>query len=104
MQKVKLFFLSVLVLIFFSAHKPVNPAAQINWMNFSEVSKNLEKEKRPVLIDVYTRWCGWCKVMDSKTYSNRKAVQYVGEKFYPVKFNAETKESITWAGKSYIYN
>ncbi len=103
MQKVKLLFLSGFVLIF-CAHKPANNSAQIKWMDFSEVEKNQTKEKRPVLIDVYTSWCGWCKVMESKTYANRKVAEYVQGKFYPVKFNAETKDQINWEGKIYNYN
>jgi thioredoxin-related protein len=102
MQKAKLLFLSVFSIILLSAGE--HDKAHVNWMNFTDVSSNQQKEKKLVLIDVYTDWCGWCKVMDSKTYSNKKVADYLQNKFYAVKFNAETKDDITWEGKTYHYN
>ena len=39
---------------------------QIKWMNLQEVEAALKNNKKPILIDLYTNWCGWCKVMDKK--------------------------------------
>jgi thioredoxin-related protein len=104
MQKGKLFFLSAWLAIFSCAHKPAPSADRLKWMNLVDATESLQKEKRPVLIDLYTDWCGWCKVMEKKTYSNKNVMQYVQEKFYPVKVNAESRETITWNGKSYSFN
>src|SRR5262249_53458391 len=43
----------------------------VAWMTVDEAAGKLQQEKRPVLIDLYTSWCGWCKEMDRKTYSNK---------------------------------
>ncbi|MHA4810596.1 thioredoxin family protein [Flavitalea flava] len=76
----------------------------INWLSVEEAAGKLQKEKRPVLIDLYTTWCGWCKQMDKKTYSNKKVAQYLGDKFYPVKLDAETHAVINWNGKAYSFS
>jgi thioredoxin-related protein len=81
---------------------PASPA--ITWMNLEEASGKLQKEQRPVLIDLYTTWCGWCKQMDKKTYSNKQVAAYVQDKFYPVKLDAETRSVLTWKGKEYRFN
>jgi len=104
MQKVKLLFLYVMMFFFLTALAPVPKANHVKWMNLAEASANFKKEKRPVLIDLYTDWCGWCKVMDKKTYSNQKVAEYLQDKFYAVKVNAETREKILWNEKSYNYN
>jgi thioredoxin-related protein len=52
-------------------------------------------------MDVYTDWCGWCKVMDKKTFSNPDVIEYVNKNFYAVKLNAEQKDSIRFVGKMY---
>lgn len=40
----------------------------IKWMTLDEVQLAMKKEPRKVFMDVYTDWCGWCKVMDKKTF------------------------------------
>jgi uncharacterized protein YyaL (SSP411 family) len=80
------------------------PAGLMEWMTVDQAAGKLQQEKRPVLIDLYTTWCGWCKEMDRKTYSNRKVAEYLGEKFYCVKVDAETKDAISWLGRTYEYN
>ncbi|WP_205512542.1 thioredoxin family protein [Longitalea arenae] len=79
-------------------------AEKLQWMTLDDVANGLKKEKRPVLIDLYTDWCGWCKTMDRKTYANKEVSSYVQEKFYPVKFDAEGRKSIQWNGKTYHFN
>jgi len=79
------------------------PAA-INWMTIEEAASKLQNEKRPVLIDLYTTWCGWCKQMDRKTYSNKQVAQYLQAKFYPVRVDAETRATIKWNGRTYQFS
>jgi len=104
MQKLMLLFLSAFVLSFSSADKPAPTAEKLKWMTLAEAREAMAKEKKPVLIDLYTDWCGWCKVMDKKTYTNAKVIAYLREHFYPVKLNAETKESLNWNEKTYNFN
>ncbi len=76
---------------------------EINWMSWSEVEEALEKEKRKVFVDVYTDWCGWCKQMDKTTFKDKEIINYINKNFYPVKFNAEQKETITLDGNKYKF-
>ncbi len=102
MQKV-IFSVAILWCVVFScAEKPV--AKKINWLKLSEAEAKLKQQPKPVLIDMYTDWCGWCKVMDKKTYGKDRIAQYIEEKFYPVKLDAETKETISWKDQQYKYN
>lgn len=77
---------------------------EIAWMKIEEAGEKLQKERRPVLIDLYTTWCGWCKQMDKKTYSNKRVVEYLQAKFYPVKLDAETHDVVNWNGRAYKFN
>jgi thioredoxin-related protein len=79
-------------------------APSIEWMSVEDAAGRLQKEKRPVLIDLYTTWCGWCKQMDRKTYSNKQVAQYLREKFYTVKVDAETHSAISWNGRTYQFS
>jgi thioredoxin-related protein len=104
MQTLKMLVLFCYTLIFSCAQRPAVTAEKLQWMALEDAAAGLKKEKRPVLIDLYTDWCGWCKVMDKKTYTNKNVINYVQEKFYPVKFDAEGRKSITWNGKTYSFN
>lgn len=98
-----------LILVFFLfglSSAKVTPTGhdKLDWMNMNELSVKMKSENKPVLIDLYTNWCYWCKVMDKKTYSNSKVISYINDHFYPVKFNAESKEMVQWKDKQYNYN
>jgi thioredoxin-related protein len=77
---------------------------KMEWKDLSTVSVQLKADSKPVLIDLFTSWCYWCKVMDKKTYSDKNVIHYLKENFYSVKLNAETKETINWNGKEFKYN
>ncbi|BDD08847.1 thioredoxin [Fulvitalea axinellae] len=75
----------------------------LKWETIEEVEKSIRKNPKLVLIDVYTDWCGWCKKMDKTTFSDPEIVKYIKKKFYPVKFNAESKRDIQFKGHTFKY-
>src|SRR4028119_431835 len=104
MHSLKLTVLFTWISVFACAQKPTKNVAKSEWMTLEQVATSMQKERRPILIDLYTDWCGWCKVMDKKTYSNRNVATYLQQKFYIVKINAEGTQSISWNGKTYKFN
>ena len=103
MQKLKPALFFCLVIFCCVAFKTRNNE-KIVWLKIDEVPAKTKAENRPVLIDLYTDWCYWCKVMDKKTYTNSKVIDYINTHFYSVKLNAETKDAINWNNKNYAYN
>jgi len=77
--------------------------SEIRWYSIEEAFKLAGTEPRKIIIDVYTDWCGWCKVMDEKTYSNQVIAEYVNSRYYAVRFNAEQKEDVVLGGTTYKY-
>ena len=103
MQKVIRFLM--IFLIAASASSFISPNKEkINWISITELNKLYNKEPRPILLDVYTDWCGWCKEMDRTTYQNDKLADYINTHYYAVKFNAESRDSISFNNKKYGYN
>ncbi len=82
----------------------INGIAQsvgINWISVAEAEKRMAKEPKKVLIDVYTDWCGPCKMMNSSTFQDPEIVNYINKHYYAVKFNAEGNDVVTLKGNSY---
>jgi thioredoxin-related protein len=104
MKKNALLALVSTVFIFsFTKVKPTEKE-KINWLTMDEVNVKMKSDPKPVIIDLYTDWCYWCKVMDKKTYTNSKVTSYINQHFYAVKLNAETKDDVKWDNKNYEYN
>lgn len=76
----------------------------LKWNTFDMIDKMPEnKGDKKYLIDVYTEWCGWCKVMDKKTFTDPGIQEYLRENFHIVKFDAERREPVPFNGKKYEF-
>lgn len=75
----------------------------VKWMSFEQAIEKSKTEKRKIFIDVYTDWCGWCKVMDKNTFSEEKVAKILNEQFYPVKFDAEQTEDVVFNGTTFKF-
>jgi thioredoxin-related protein len=74
---------------------------EINWLTIDQVQKKMKKMPKKVYVDVYTGWCGWCKVMDQKTFTNPGLISYLNKNYYAVKFDAEQVDSVHFLGNHY---
>ena len=78
-------------------------AQEVKWYTFEEAVEMNKKEPKKILVDVYTDWCGYCKIMDKNTFGNKIVAKYMNTQYYPVKFNAEQKEEVVFNEKTYKF-
>ena len=76
-------------------------AQQIEWMSLGEALKAQKINPKKIIMDVYTNWCGPCRLLDKKTFGNPDVSRYITQNFYAVKFNAEGDEEIFFYDKKY---
>lgn len=73
----------------------------IKWVTFNEALELQKKKPKKIFMDVYTDWCGPCKMLDKQTFHNPDVVKYINEHYYAVKFNGEGNETVAYQGKTY---
>ncbi len=73
----------------------------IEWFTFDKGLELAQKQKKLLVIDIYTDWCHWCKVMDKDTYGNSAVVAFARQNVIMAKLNAETNERFKFKGASY---
>jgi len=81
--------------------EPKVPGGKVNWMTFEEAQTAMKNKPKKIFVDVYTHWCGPCKMLDRNTFSNPQLAEFINENYYPVKFNAQDENDIVFAGKIY---
>jgi thiol:disulfide interchange protein len=82
-----------------SSKKPVQTPA-LAWFDFESGYEKAAKEGKILLVDAYTDWCGWCKVMDRNTYTNAQIIETLNANFVAVKFNPEKAKTFKFGGKT----
>ncbi|WP_461148806.1 thioredoxin family protein [Spirosoma pulveris] len=113
MNRLLLFFAAFVLLTIsaFRTNLPIEPARvtplaeakHINWLTIQEAYVLTQKKPKKFVVDVYTDWCGWCKVMDRETFSKPAIVDYVNENYYAVRFNAEQTADVTLGKQTFKY-
>ncbi len=71
------------------AHDPINWKPDL----FTAYDASVETNK-PLLILVTATWCGPCKELKSKTFSDPKMAQFINDKFIPLQLDFEKDERI----------
>lgn len=83
----------MLLVVFIS----INASAQeIKWVTFNEAIALQKKAPKKIMMDVYTSWCGPCKMLDKNTFQNKDVAEYVNKHYYAVKFNGEGNQEVTY--------
>ena len=106
-MKLYIHLIIILTLIFISCKSgseyQKSTDGSLTWIDIDQAAKLKNDEEKLYFVDLYTKWCGWCKVMDKETFTDPEVIKLMSEKFHMVKFDAEQTNLVNWEGQEYIY-
>jgi thioredoxin-related protein len=80
---------------------PAGAQSRFVWHGWDEGLQEARRSGRPVLVDVYTDWCGWCKRMDRDVYSRPDVREYLSTHYVTIKLNAESGDAARYENRSF---
>lgn len=69
-------------------------SAPMSWPTFDEAVAMASKTGKPMLIDIYAPWCGWCRKMQQDVYTDAALVAYVQDNFAYGRLNIDDAETL----------
>ncbi len=88
--------LLLIIVVFSHAYSGDIPFIHEDWGKARALAAETGKM---LLVDFYTDWCSWCRVMDTTTFRDPAVVAFVNEHFIPLSIDAEKGFGITVAMK-----
>ena len=82
-----------------SSGEAPKPAEKLEWLAFDAATARAKDQKKHVIVDIYTTWCGWCRVMEQQTYGDPQVAAYLRDNFVLAKVNGESSAKLKWRGR-----
>jgi thioredoxin-related protein len=101
MPALRLTIVSVALVLAMTAPMALAGESKPEWRRWDPGLAEAEQSGRPVLVDVYTQWCGWCRRMERDVYSRPEVREYLNRNFVSVKIDAEAPDAAQYEGKAY---
>jgi thioredoxin-related protein len=86
----------LLIYSFLLLSATLSQAQDIKWVTLEEALELQEKNPKKIIMDVYTNWCGPCKMLDQRTFKNKDVANYINDNYYAVKFNGEGDKTVNY--------
>ncbi len=93
----------MLIILALNSNSFAQEKSIVKWYTIEEVQELVKTAPRKIYIDMYTDWCGWCKVMDKKTFTDESVAEKLNTNFYAVKFDAEGKDEVQFKDKTFKF-
>lgn len=101
----KIFLVSFFALLLFSTvNAQSTKKGKKEGVNFfegtwNELLEKAKKDKKPFWVDVYTTWCGPCKMMARQTFADAEVGKFTDTYFISYKLDAEKGEGVSISEK-----
>ena len=78
---------------------PARRQSLVHWMDYATALEKAKQNPKLIFVDLYADWCIPCRIMDANVYTDPTVASLLNSKFYAVKLNAESQDSIVCDGQ-----
>ncbi|MEL6848971.1 MAG: thioredoxin family protein [Bacteroidota bacterium] len=84
---------------------PLSGQAQtdLSWLGPADLMDSLRQAPKPVLVYLGADWCQYCDMMEASTFQDTTVVRKLTEDFYPVYWDVESQDAVSFLGRTYRY-
>lgn len=82
--------------------KATEKGIQFQELSLKDAMAKAKKEHKLIFVDVYTTWCGPCKLLKKNTFPDEKLGNYYNKNFISIAADAEQGEWIQFAEKNAV--
>ena len=73
--------------------------AKLDWLALDAAVGKAKSQNKHVIVNVYTTWCGYCRMMDKQTFGNDEVAAHLRQNFVLAKVNGESSSKVHWQGQ-----
>ncbi|MCG6909850.1 MAG: thioredoxin family protein [Deltaproteobacteria bacterium] len=66
----------------------------VRWHSYAEGMALRKSMAKKVFINFYATWCGFCKRMDTKTFTDKAVIDYLEKNFIAVKVDVDKERNV----------
>lgn len=70
--------------------------AQPKEITFEQLETLIKENPKPVVVFLHTDWCGYCALMERKTFKDINVIKKLNEDYYFISFNAESTQDVVF--------
>jgi len=84
------------------AARPAMEKASVVWQDFNTGLRLAKEQRKPVVMDFYADWCGWCKKMEAEVFEDGEVADKLKKNYITVRIHTDTRPDETIQYKNHV--